>query len=93
MLKVHHPLLHLSIKDDGIGLLPGREKPSRSKPGMGLLDIRERATITGGSCVIESSPSQGTEVRLEIPLPSPEAGRHKPSDKTTKKKNKAAPRR
>lgn len=87
--------LQLSIADDGIGLQSYRAKSSvpRGKLGMGLLDIRERATIAGGFCEFKSLPGQGTEIFLSIPLPVPGTARGKPSDKTTKKKDKTAPSR
>jgi two-component system NarL family sensor kinase len=87
--------LQLSIADDGVGLASARAKPAGrvAKPGMGLLDSRERATIAGGSCEFKSIPGLGTEILLRIPLPSPATAKDKPIDKATKKKNQAVPGR
>jgi signal transduction histidine kinase len=56
--------LHLSIADDGIGL------PTGVRAGVGLASMRERAEELGGRCVIESTPSSGTRVRADLPLPA-----------------------
>ena len=49
-----------------------RQPPRHGTPhhGAGLLGIRERAAIAGGSLVIDSAPGQGTRVSLRIPLKS-----------------------
>jgi signal transduction histidine kinase len=36
--------------------------------GFGLTAMSERVRSLGGSCVIESSPSRGTTVHVEIPV-------------------------
>jgi glucose-6-phosphate-specific signal transduction histidine kinase len=36
--------------------------------GLGLLGIRERAAIAGGSLLIDSAPGRGTRIALSIPL-------------------------
>jgi signal transduction histidine kinase len=38
---------------------------------LGLVSMRERAWLLGGSLTIESRPGHGTVVRLRIPLPEP----------------------
>ncbi|MEW6443281.1 MAG: PAS domain S-box protein [bacterium] len=53
----------LSIRDNGCGFDPGeissREADGR---GLGLSSMRERATLTGGSFLIESAAGEGTRV-------------------------------
>jgi signal transduction histidine kinase len=56
------------IEDDGVGFqMNDQHKPLRSM-GLGLLGMRERAGIAGGSLIIDSAPSHGTRIALRIPL-------------------------
>jgi signal transduction histidine kinase len=61
--------VRIEIEDDGKGfdLEAAREREGR-RP-WGLLGIRERADILGGTATIESAPGQGTRVVVHIPLP------------------------
>jgi signal transduction histidine kinase len=60
--------LHLLIIDDGIGF--ARDTRGRSVfPRFGLTTMKERAESIGASFSIDSSPSAGTRVRVEMPLP------------------------
>lgn len=53
------------VEDDGVGFEPGR----LSGDGIGLLGMRERIGILGGTVTLESRPGAGTTFRAEIPLP------------------------
>ncbi len=57
--------LMIEIQDDGRGFQPG-EYAHDSQP-YGLLGLRERARLLGGSCLISSTPGQGTRLSLSIP--------------------------
>lgn len=63
--------LHLSIKDDGIGfdVTTAMERASRGE-SLGLLGMRERASLLGGEIEVESAPAHGTEVRVRLPIPA-----------------------
>jgi len=63
-------LLTLSIRDFGSGL-PSAKKGS--EPGLGLIAMRERASIIGGQLKIESSPNGGTTVSVAVPFAAEEA--------------------
>jgi signal transduction histidine kinase len=63
-------LLTLSIRDFGSGL-PSVKKGT--EPGLGLIAMRERASIIGGQLKIESSPNEGTTVSVAVPFPGEEA--------------------
>jgi two-component system, NarL family, sensor histidine kinase DevS len=52
------------IEDDGVGFEPGRE----SGDGIGLLGMRERVGLSGGTVTVESRPGAGTTLRAEVPL-------------------------
>lgn len=55
----------LTVRDDGNGFEPAEV---RSKPGLGLSSMRERAQIVGGNFSIDSRPGQGTAIRVTIPV-------------------------
>jgi PAS domain S-box-containing protein len=61
--------VQLAITDDGIGFdpdhLPARRK---RKGGLGLLGMRERLEMVGGSFGVESAPGKGTTIHAQIPL-------------------------
>ena len=56
------------VEDNGKGFpCDPQGMPSRNN-GLGLLGIRERAAIAGGTLVIDSEPGRGTRIALRIPL-------------------------
>ncbi|HLW81940.1 MAG TPA: sensor histidine kinase [Candidatus Acidoferrales bacterium] len=59
--------LHCRIRDDGVGFDPAA-LPRASKNALGLLGIRERLNVLGGSLEIQSAPQQGTELKILVPL-------------------------
>ncbi|MEY2410193.1 MAG: hypothetical protein QOF48_2863 [Verrucomicrobiota bacterium] len=62
--------LRASIRDNGKGFDPQRTRAEGERPGMGLVDIRERAEFVGGRCTLVSAPGKGTEIVIEMPLRS-----------------------
>ena len=52
----------LCVDDDGAGITEGR-----TRAGMGLLGMRERARALGGHVAVEPRPGGGTRVRCELP--------------------------
>jgi two-component system sensor histidine kinase UhpB len=60
--KAPRARLALSLSDDGKGIAPATPK------GFGLTAMTERVRSLGGSCVIESAPSKGTIIHVEIPI-------------------------
>lgn len=57
--------LMLSVVDDGRGFDPQSVQPGRS---FGLIGIRERVLMLGGTLVIDSRPGAGTTLTVDIPL-------------------------
>jgi len=53
----------LEVDDDGRGFDPSRA----TGPGQGLGNLRERARALGGRAEIDSTPGQGTTIRVTIP--------------------------
>jgi signal transduction histidine kinase len=60
-------MLNMSIKDNGIGFDEDILN-SNSVKTLGILGMKERAIILGGSLEIMSLPESGTEIILNIPL-------------------------
>ena len=61
--------LVVEIEDDGHGFeLAGVSQPGPSGRGLGLLGMRERLALVGGSVEIASSSEEGTQVVLRVPF-------------------------
>ncbi len=56
--------LRVVIEDDGIGF----RTDALSGGGLGLLGMKERAALVGGTLRVTSAPGQGTAISLEVPL-------------------------
>lgn len=65
--------LELSIADNGKGF-PAEADAPRQRGGIGLVSMRERAELLGGTLDIETSPGQGTRLIARIPLEHAEDG-------------------
>ena len=57
--------IHLEIEDRGRGF-----SPNGSRRGLGLVAMRERAALLGGTLDVTSIPEGGTRVRLTVPAPA-----------------------
>jgi len=55
----------LTVADNGRGIQPQDVGDTKS---MGLLGMRERASLHGGTCTITGRPGGGTEVEARLPL-------------------------
>lgn len=63
------------VEDDGKGFdVAGVLASAGVKDKLGLLGMRERAKLMGGTLTIESRPGAGTEVHIEIPVNWEETG-------------------
>ena len=60
--------LELEVADRGRGFRPGA-----SRRGLGLVAMRERAALLGGTLTVENGPGGGTRVLLIVPLKAPSA--------------------
>jgi signal transduction histidine kinase len=58
----------MTIKDDGKSFHVERAMHARGSKHLGLLGMRERVEMVGGAFCVESSPGNGTTVRVEIPF-------------------------
>ena len=61
--------VQLVINDDGIGFDANRRPSKRkTKRGLGLVSMRERATGAGGNLSVTSAPGQGTTICARVPF-------------------------
>ncbi len=68
-LKQREEKLILTISDDGKGFEIDRLTEMREKGrGYGLLNMKERMILIGGSCSVQTQPGEGTTVTAELPL-------------------------
>jgi signal transduction histidine kinase len=58
----------LIIEDDGRGFVRDHVSIEPAHRGLGLVSMRERATLVGGEFHIESAPDQGTSIYVRIPM-------------------------
>ncbi len=69
-LGVEERELRVCIEDDGRGFDSEAPRTDEKRKHWGLLGIRERAELLGGSATIESAVGKGTRVEVRIPLSS-----------------------
>jgi signal transduction histidine kinase len=59
----------LEVSDDGRGFDPhGRVQATKGQAHLGVLGMRERASLLGGTLSINAAPGGGTQVTASIPL-------------------------
>lgn len=64
-LKEYKDNIILEIKDNGKGITFSQINDSRS---LGILGMKERAMLFGGTVIIKSSMKSGTTVKVELPI-------------------------
>jgi two-component system CheB/CheR fusion protein len=57
----------LIVEDDGLGFNPNKDVGAEENKGMGLIGMRERAALVGGTLQIESKPREGTTIFARVP--------------------------
>lgn len=60
------PHIIFAAEDDGVGFEPA--EITKHKDTLGLLSMRERASMLGGSFTLRSRRRKGTRIRIEIPI-------------------------
>lgn len=78
----------MQIKDNGKSFNVPRASAVNSGKRLGLLGMRERVEMVGGTFGIESAPGQGTTVWVEIPFTETPKGPLKKASKPTKLKSR-----
>lgn len=68
-LAVQDDVLLVQVVDDGRGFdLEALERDYGTRGSLGLVNMRERAELIGGTLNIDTAPGQGTRVTLLVPL-------------------------
>jgi PAS domain S-box-containing protein len=60
--------IRLAVEDHGVGFPPEDPGPVDEVGGLGLISMRERARLAGGTCSVRSSPGRGTIVDVRLPI-------------------------
>ena len=61
-------VVHMEIHDNGKSFQVERALSAKRIKRLGLLGMRERVEMVGGSFAVESSPGTGTTIRAELPF-------------------------
>jgi signal transduction histidine kinase len=67
-IAVREGVLHLTVRDDGVGAAP---QAFEAPTSYGVMGMRERARHFGGDVAIDSAPGAGTRLSLTLPLTAP----------------------
>jgi signal transduction histidine kinase len=66
--KKFHSAAHMEIKDDGRSFQVERTLNAKGNKRLGLLGMRERVEMVGGTFCVESAPGKGTAIEVKIPF-------------------------
>jgi len=66
-IQDHHGTVHMRIEDNGQGFAVEGEGFAKSRNRLGLLGMRERVEMIGGTFCVESAPGQPTTIIVDIP--------------------------
>lgn len=67
-VETHGQELRLTVRDDGAGFDPEAVLQAGRGTKFGLVGMRERAELLGGSLELQSAPGQGTRLVVTFPL-------------------------
>ncbi len=73
-----YPKIIFQAEDDGCGF--DGKISGTNKKNLGLLGMRERASLLGGVFHLRTAPGQGTRIRIEIPYEESHGGRRADQD-------------
>ena len=60
--------VRLIVTDNGVGFDVNAPPKYERGSGLGLVGMRERVALVGGTCTVESEPGRGTRVIIELPV-------------------------
>jgi signal transduction histidine kinase len=69
-VKREAKLVSCSVRDDGVGFDTSAMLARKGNRGLGLLGMRERVAVLGGTLKINSKPGYGAEILITVPLES-----------------------
>jgi signal transduction histidine kinase len=58
----------MQIKDDGKSFSVEQRLQAKGNKRLGLLGMKERIEMVGGTFCVESAPGEGTTIEVEIPF-------------------------
>jgi signal transduction histidine kinase len=61
--------VRLEVRDDGVGFDPAAAAGTAGRDHYGLLGMRERVELAGGTWALETGPARGVTVRATFPRP------------------------
>ncbi|MBI4300765.1 MAG: hypothetical protein HY677_06480 [Chloroflexi bacterium] len=68
-MRADNGLVKVSVEDDGQGFdVQGFFELANGTQSLGLLGMRERAELLGGTCSVTSAPGRGTRIDVEVPV-------------------------
>lgn len=69
-IEIDDSYLKVIIEDDGIGfnIQELMHLPAENGRGLGIIGMKERASLIGGELLIHSEPGEGTKLSIQIPL-------------------------
>jgi PAS domain S-box-containing protein len=71
IIRRHNGNVRVTVQDDGAGFdVRAALDPASPRRTLGLIGIQERASLLGGHLAIDSRPTQGTMVSVELPIES-----------------------
>lgn len=65
VLTLARRTVQLSVTDDGVGFDPGAQ-PNADRRSFGLVGMKERAELIGGTVAVTSAPGEGTRVLVSV---------------------------
>ena len=71
-LQAEENYVDLEISDNGCGFDLNEKRGPRSDGGLGLLHMRERASLVGGIFSLTSTPGAGVRMMIHVPIPREE---------------------
>jgi signal transduction histidine kinase len=66
----------ISLPSAGLGQAHGKGEPRGVSSGLGLVSMKERAELLGGNLSVQSSPGQGCQIILYVPIKEIQIGAH-----------------
>jgi signal transduction histidine kinase len=71
LLECDGALARLTVEDDGRGFdVDAVQESLEAAQRLGLLGMKERVALAGGTLLLESSPGAGTTILVRIPIPT-----------------------
>lgn len=70
-LRVDDGVLCIDVVDTGRGFDVHRTGTRAAREGYGLIAMRERVALVGGSCALSSEPGMGARIEVRLPLAVP----------------------